>query len=102
MINENELMTKQQMIEKVKSYLQETDRTIQAEAVQTIKKLLKQGRSPLWVYMAMTNNKISDINRYGFSSVSNAKVIERVTNKVQTYIMAQSENPWEILEDDEG
>lgn len=98
MLKECDLMTIEDAVAKVKEYLSQASREVQAQAVQTIKKLKADGRSPLWIYYAMTNNKVSDIENHGFGSVYSDKVIPRIDAKVETHVITHSADPWDYLD----
>lgn len=99
MVNENDLMTIEESVSKVRDYLANASDGVQTQAVQTIRKLRNDGRSPLWIYYALTNNTVKDIERYGFSSVFSDKVTPRIDAKVEACVMEHyGSSPWGYLE----
>ena len=95
--NEFDAMTIDNMIQKVRKYLESASEDVQYKAVQTIKRLMNESHSPLWIYYAMTNNTIQDIERWGFNSIYSSVVVERINNKVEEHMLTQYSNPWDYL-----
>lgn len=98
-ICETEAMSKAEMTKKVKDFLAGTSDKVQRQAVQTIRRLISMGRSPLWVYIAMTHNSIADVEKYGFKSCYSRNTIPHIDNAVEIYLMDKCVNePWGYLE----
>lgn len=96
---ETDAMSKAEMAKKVKDYLANASDKVQKQAVQTVKKLISMGKSPLWVYVAITHNSIADIEKYGFKSCYSRHTAPYIDNAVELYLMDLCvREPWGYLE----
>lgn len=89
-----------EMMIDLRRYLSDAPTDTQIQGIQAIDKMIKQKRSPLYIWCSITNNTVEDLAKYGFGSCFSKKTEQRIKQKVEAELIDRYvNNPWDWIGD---